>query len=193
MEMIKSQTSERLTEKRIAVCEELPPRRVRRYAAGLAQFLAVVAQFGLITLVVSDWQLETLSVSRLMDLAFVGFIIHHLLPFRFRLPFFAMLSLVAVVFGLHETGAKTFLAGLAGRVPLADFPLGNFLYRLIPGLSLVGVGLGLIGICHLPIPLGAGVAVLAWAGAGLLLLRPNSRCFLVVGACWRFWDRCSCS
>jgi hypothetical protein len=66
-----------------------------------------------------------------MDLAFVGFITHHLLPLRFRLPFFG--TLVAVIFGLHGTGAKMFVAGLTGRVPLADFPLGNFLYRLIPG------------------------------------------------------------
>jgi hypothetical protein len=32
-----------------------------------------------------------------MQLAFAGFVIHHLLPLRFRFPFFAMLSLVATV------------------------------------------------------------------------------------------------
>src|SRR5437773_9814094 len=152
MEITESQTSARPTEPGIAVDEALPPRRssVRRYASRVGLFLAVVIQFGLIVLVVGDWQLENQSLSRLMDLACVGFIIHHLLPLRFRLPFFAVLSLVAVVFGLHGTGAKTFVAGLAGGAPLANFRLGDFLYRLIPGLSLVGVGLGLIGICHLP-------------------------------------------
>ena len=124
-----------------------------RYVRGVAPFLAVVAQFGLIVLVVNDWQLENLSLSRLMALAFGGFIIHHLLPFRFRLPFFAILSLVAVIFGLGEIGARMFVAGLTGRVPL-----GDFLYALIPGLGVVGLGLGLIGLCHLPIRFSARVA-----------------------------------
>jgi hypothetical protein len=53
-----------------------------RYASGVAPFLAVVAQFGLIVLVVNDWQLENQLLSRLMALAFAGFIIHHLLSFR---------------------------------------------------------------------------------------------------------------
>ena len=186
MEITESQTSARPAEPGIAVDEALPPRRssVRRYASGVGPFLAVVVQFGLIVLVVGHWQLENLSLSRLMDLAFVGFIIHHLLPLRFRLPFFAMLSLVAVVFGLHETGVRTFVAGLMGRVPLADFPLGNFLYRLIPGLSVVGIGLALIGICHLPIRFGARVATVAMAGAGLTVLRANSRWFPDVTEMW---------
>ena len=38
-----------------------------QYVTGVAPFLAVVAQFGLIALVVSEWQLESLSVSRLLD------------------------------------------------------------------------------------------------------------------------------
>src|SRR4029077_4225321 len=90
METTETQTFEPLSETRIAVCEELAPRRVRRYAAGLGQFVAVVAQFGLITVVVGDWHLENQLLSKLMYLAFAGFIIHHLLPFRFRLPFFAV-------------------------------------------------------------------------------------------------------
>ena len=186
MEITESQTSARPTEPRIAVDEALLPRRssVRQYASRVGLFLAVVIQFGLIVLVVGDWQLENQSLSRLMDLAFVGFIIHHLLPLRFRLPFFAVLSLVAVVFGLHETGVRTFVAGLTGRVPLADFPLGNFLYRLIPGLSVVGIGLALIGICHLPIRFGARVATVAMAGAGLTVLRANSQWFPDVTEMW---------
>src|SRR4029077_2750273 len=110
---------------------------VRRYSAASAQFLAVVVQFGLITLIVGDWQLENLSVSRLMDLAFAGFIVHHLLPLRFRLPFFAMLSLAAVVLGVGEIGTRMFVAGLSGKLPLRDF-----VYPMIPGLGLAAVGLG---------------------------------------------------
>jgi hypothetical protein len=53
---------------------------LRSYASGLAPLLAVVVQFGLIVMVVQYWQLESLSLARLMQLAFFGFVIHHLLP-----------------------------------------------------------------------------------------------------------------
>jgi hypothetical protein len=98
-----------------------PPASVPRYAFGLAPFLAVVVQFGLVVLVVEYWHLESLSLTRLMQLAFVGFIIHHLIPLRFRLPFFAMLSLVAIVVVLGEMGPNTWLEGLTGRIPLRNF------------------------------------------------------------------------
>jgi hypothetical protein len=179
VETTETQTSEPLCETRIAVCEELSPRRVRRYAERLAQFLVVVAQFGLITLVVGDWHLENLLLSRLMDLAFVGFIIHHLLPFRFRLPFFAVLSLVAVLFGLGDMGPRVFVAGLTGRISL-----GNFLYPFIPGVTLIGIGLGLIGLCHLPIRFGARVGLAAFVGVGLVWLRAHSQWFPDVKGMW---------
>jgi len=179
MEMIESQTSERLPEMRVTVCEELSPRRVRRYATRLAQFLGVSAQFGLIVLVMRDWQLENALLSRLMDLALVGFIIHHLLPLRFRLPFFAMLSLVGIIFGLGGTGTATFAAWLTGRISLA-----NFLYPLIPGVTVIAIGLGLIGLCHLPIRFGARVALVAVAGAALAFLRAHSQWFPDVTEMW---------
>jgi len=150
-----------------------------QYVTGVAPFLAVVAQFGLIALVVSEWQLESLSVSRLLDLAFVGFIIHHLLPVRFRLSFFATLSLVAVVFGLGKMGPRMFVSGLTGRIPV-----GDFLYPLIPGLSLVAIGLGLIGICHLPIRFGARVGLVAVAGAGLAIMRAHPKWFPDITEMW---------
>jgi len=152
---------------------------VRRYAIVSVQFLAVVVQFGLIVYVIGDWQLENLSLSRLMDLAFVGFIIHHLLPLRFRLPFFAVLSLAAVVLGVGEIGTRMFVAGLSGKIPLRDF-----VYPMIPGLGLAAVGLGLIGICHLPIRFGLRVALIAVVGAGLTLLRVNSQWFPDVKQMW---------
>jgi alginate O-acetyltransferase complex protein AlgI len=179
METTETQTFEPLSETRIAVCEELAPRRVRQYAAGLAQFLAVVAQFGLITLVVGDWHLENMLLSRLMYLAFAGFVIHHLLPFRFRLPFFAVLSLVAIVLGLGGIGPQTFVAGLTGRISLV-----NFLYPLLPGVTLIGIGLGLIGLCHLPIRFGARVGLVVVVGVGLVWLRAHSEWFPDVKGMW---------
>src|SRR4029450_3962183 len=155
------------------------PKSLAQHAAGVAPFVAIVVQFGLIVLVMRDWQLENALLYRVMDLAFVGFIIHHLLPLRFRLPFFAMLSLVAIVFGLGETGAARFATVLTRRISLADF-----LYPLIPGITLIGIGLGLIGICHLPIRFGVRVAAVAVAAVGLSGLRANSQWFPDVKEMW---------
>jgi alginate O-acetyltransferase complex protein AlgI len=168
-------------ETNMTLVEELfaKPGFVGRYARELASFVAIVVQFGLLVLVVSDWQLENLSVSRLMQLAFVGFVIHHLLPIRFRLRFFAALSMAAVVLIVGEMGTRTFVGALTGRVPLADF-----VYPLIPGVALVAVGLGLIGICHLPIRFGARVALIAVVGAGLAFLRAHSEWFPDVKEMW---------
>jgi hypothetical protein len=145
-----------LTENQISDCPRAimtalgPPatsaRSPRGYASGLAPFFAVVAQFALIVMVVSYWQLESQPLARLMWLAFVGFVIHHLLPLRFRLPFFAMLSLLAVITGVGHVGLNVWTAWLTGKLTT-----GVFLYYLLPGLTLIGIGLGLIAICHLPI------------------------------------------
>jgi hypothetical protein len=179
METTESRTSERPSETKIAVCEELSPRPVRQNAAGLAQFLAVIAQFGLIVLVVNYWHIEGLTLGRLMQLALVGFVIHHLLPLRFRLPFFAMLSLVSVISIVGQIGPRVWLAALNGRISLHDF-----LYYLIPGLTLIGIGLGLIAVCHLPVRLGLRVGLMVAAGAGLSFLRAHSHWFPAITEMW---------
>jgi hypothetical protein len=181
MEATEIQNADRRVEPRVRVAEALTPRRsaVRQHAAKLAQFLAVVAQFGLVVLLVQYWQLESLSLTRLMQLAFVGFVIHHLLPLRFRLPFFAVLSVLAVIIVVGQMGPKTWVAGLTGRMAINDF-----LYHLIPGLTLIGIGLGLIGLCHLPIRFGMRVGLVAAAGAGLAFLRAHSQWFPDVTEMW---------
>jgi len=148
METAEIQTGDQRVELRLAAVEALTPRRTSRgfHAATLAQFLAVIVQFGLIVMVVKYWQLESQLLARLMWLAFVGFVIHHLLPVRFRLPFFAILSLVAVISSVGHIGPNLGVAWLTGKIRTIDF-----LYHLLPGLTLVGIGLGLIGLCHLPI------------------------------------------
>jgi hypothetical protein len=181
--LTESQTSDQRDGIAVAVVEAPPPRRnsLGRYASGLAPFFAVVVQFGLIVLVVDQWQLESLSLARLLQLAFVGFVIHHLLPLRFRLPFFAMLSLVAIVIVVGQIGPGTWMAGLTGRISPQ-----SFLYHLIPGLTLIGIGLSLIGLCHLPIRFGARVGLLTAAGAGLAVLRWHSQWFPDVTEMWVF-------
>jgi hypothetical protein len=171
MELAESQISERGSERSTAISKEPSRTRMRSQAAGVAQFLAVVIQFGLIILVVNYWQLEGLRVGRLMQLALIGFVIHHLLPPRFRLPFFAMLSLASVITIVGQISPRVLLAAVNGRTSPHDF-----LYLLIPGLTLIGIGLGLLGLCHLSIRLGLRIAlVVAAAGAGLAFVRVHSQ------------------
>src|SRR5438067_7679924 len=181
METAEIQTGDQRVELTLAAAEALTPRRtsIESHAARLAQFLAVIAQFGLIVMVVNYWQLESLALARLMALAFVGFVIHHLLPVRFRLPFFAMLSLLALVSGVGHIGPNLGAAWLTGKIRTIDF-----LYHLLPGLTLVGIGLGLMGLCHLPIRFAARVGLVAVAGAALVFLRAHSQWFPDVTEMW---------
>jgi hypothetical protein len=141
--------------------------------------LAVVVQFGLIVLAVGYWQLESLTLARLMQLAFAAFVIHHLLPQRLRLPFFAIVSLVTVIVVVGQMGPGTWMGALTGRISAH-----KFLYHAIPGLTLVGIGLGLIGLCHLPIRFTRRVGLVAIAGAGLAFLRAHSQWFPDVTEMW---------
>src|SRR6266566_348816 len=144
-----------------------------------APFFAILAQFGLIVLVVDYWHLESQPLARLMWLAFGGFIIHHLLPLRFRLPFFAALSLLAVITAVGHLGPHVAMAWLTGKLTT-----DGFLYHLFPGLTLIVIGLGLIGLSHLPIRFAARIGLLAVAGAGLAFLRAHSRWFPDVTEMW---------
>ena len=127
-------------------------------------FLAVAIQFGLIVLLVLGFHLESLTFGRVMVLTFAGFLIHHYLPLRFRLPFFALLS-------------------LAATIRVAHMQMGSVL--------LVRSGFGLIGLCHLPIPFWARVALLGTFGMGLTLVRANSDLFPRSRGCGQYLDRCS--
>jgi hypothetical protein len=178
--LTKTLTSEPVGETK-AVGIEPPVARcaARPRFAALVPFLAIVAQFGLILAIVDYWQLESLSLVRLMSLAFAGFIIHHLLPQRFRLPFFAMLSLVAVITAVGHFGPNVIASWMHGKNTL-----NGLLYHLVPGVTLVGIGLGLIGLCHLPIRFAARVGLVAVAGAALAFLRAHSQWFPDVSEMW---------
>ena len=152
---------------------------MKQLVFSVAQFVAIVVQFGLIVVAVDFWQLESQLLARVMWLAFAGFIIHHLLPVRFRLPFFAMLSLVAVITAVGHFGPNVIARWMHGKGTL-----NGLLYQLVPGVTLVGIGLGLIGLCHLPIRFGARVGLVAIAGAGLAFLRAHSQWFPDVTEMW---------
>src|SRR5438477_2407914 len=179
--LTEDQISERRDEKQLTVDEPRPFRgsALVRYARSVAPFCAITLQFGLIVLVIKQWRLESLSLARLMQLAFVGFVIHHLLPLRFRLRFFAILSLVTTIVVVGEVGPGTWSAALTGRTSLQ-----GFLYQLSPGIVLIAVGLILIGLCHLPVRFRIRVVLVAMVGAGLAFLRAHSAWFPDVTAMW---------
>ncbi len=156
-----------------------PSRLFGNYLSRSLQFLAVLLQFALIAIVIDNWHLESQLLARLMWLAVAGFAIHHLLPQRLRLPFFALLSLVAVVTGVGHIGPNVWMRWLSGRIPSS-----GLLYHLFPGLTIVAIGLGLIGLCHLPIRFAARVGLVAAAGAGLAFLRGHSQWFPDVADMW---------
>jgi hypothetical protein len=99
----------------------------------LLRFAALVLQLCAIVVVLRQFQIESRAFREVAMLAFAGFAIHYFLPQRFRLPFFAVLSIAALFLVL---GAAT-------------------------GAWLLGFGLVLLGICHLPFHM--------WVRAGLLL------------------------
>lgn len=115
--------------------------------AGLLKFLAIAGQLGLLVVVVRMSYLEHQAFyQNVMLLSLYGFIIHYVLPLRYRLPFFVLLSLAAVfgVFGLADGG------------------------------WLIGIGVGLIGLCHLPLPFWMRLALLVVAGGALVALRTGA-------------------
>src|SRR5690606_27825017 len=99
----------------------------------LPQFLTLTVQFGLLLLVARRYGIEeSQGFNRMAPLLFGGFVVHALLPLRFRMPFFLLLSLVAI--GLH--------------------------FGYPHSVMLLGLGLGLIGLCHLPVAFGLRVAAI---------------------------------
>lgn len=110
----------------------------------ISKFLSAAVQLGLLAAVIKLFHLENQAVyQNLMLLTFYGFLIHYILPSQYRLPFFLLISLSAI-------------AGILG---------------LANGIWLIGIGLGLIGICHLPVSFNVRVLILLLAGTLLAAFR----------------------
>jgi len=121
------------------------------------KFLVILAQLSLLVLLIRLFQLENQAFyHNLMLLAFFGFLFHFFLPIHYRLPFFLLLSFAAIF-------------GILG--------FQNSIW-------LVGLGLGLILIAHLPIPFWIRGALLLAAGVALAVLRGNWLPWIVPGAIW---------
>jgi D-alanyl-lipoteichoic acid acyltransferase DltB (MBOAT superfamily) len=110
----------------------------------------------LAALVIRQFSLESRSFYQVFILVAAAFPVHALVPFSYRLPLFAMVSLagIALVFGVRD------------------------------GATLVGAGCLLIGVCHLPVRFGVRV-VLVLALAGLMALaRANVISSPIPGVVW---------
>jgi hypothetical protein len=126
------------------------------------RFLVVCGELALVLVAVRLFKIEEQrSFFVLMCLAAGGFVVHAWLPTRFRLAFFCLLSLAAVVLLLGWTD----------------------------GAWVLGIGGGLIGICYLPVPLLFRVLLLAGAGLFLAMARIEYRAapfWPVLGAMFMF-------
>lgn len=112
----------------------------------LVQFLSVILPLGLLVLVMRQFQLENEAFYlNIVPLTFYGFLFHYILPDHYRLPFFLFLSLAAIF-------------GILGPVP---------------AIWVLAIGLGLIGICHLPIVYPFRLGLLIAAAIVLVALRVN--------------------
>src|SRR5262245_40665689 len=106
-------------------------------------FVLVAGELAVLLLLINAFELVDIAFVRVGLLAWVGFLVHHWLPRRWQMPFFAGLSVASV---LVATGGATTLV-------------------------VVGAGLGLIAVCHLPIAFRLRIVVLLLLGAALAALR----------------------
>jgi D-alanyl-lipoteichoic acid acyltransferase DltB (MBOAT superfamily) len=110
----------------------------------LGAVLSVVLQLTLLALVTGLFHLETQALyHNIMLLTLGGFLIHYLLPARYRLSYFLLLSLAA-------------LAGILG---------------VVNAIWLIAIGLGLLGLAHLRVSYTLRAALLLTAGIGLAAIR----------------------
>jgi hypothetical protein len=98
----------------------------------LWRFGAISVQLCAILVILRQFQIESRAFREVAIFAFVGFGIHYFLPRRFRLPFFALLSIASVF----------------------------LIFGWINGAWMLGFGAALLGICHLPLRLWIRAAVL---------------------------------
>ena len=108
------------------------------------ELFPVIAQVALVAGVLAAFQVESPAFhTRVVPLAAAGFVVHHFLSPRLRLPFFLALSVGTIwaVFGTAQAG------------------------------WLVGLGLALLAVCHLPVGYWWRVALLASIGTVLAVAR----------------------
>ncbi|PYL10351.1 MAG: hypothetical protein DME34_00720 [Verrucomicrobia bacterium] len=110
----------------------------------MSRFVCLEIQLGLLVLLSHQFNLiSPLFHHQILLLICFGFLVHYFLPFEYRLPFFLLLSLSAIV----------------------------SVFGLLDAAWLIGIGLVLIGLCHLPVPFRFRVVLLVIAGFALAQFR----------------------
>ena len=122
--------------------KERPTMLARERISALA-FVCILAQLGVLTLVMRQFQIEGAAFLRLWVLAVAGFAVHAFLPLRLRAPFFLGLSLAGIALVLGFVNAAW----------------------------LIGLGLVLVGLCHLPLAFGLRITLLLAVAAVLIAQR----------------------
>jgi len=109
----------------------------------VTQLAVVTVEFGLLVAAIRILNIESESFERVLTMALGGFLVNHFLPAAWRITFFAALSVASVylVFGVGD------------------------------GTWLLGLGLVLIGLCHVPASFWIRVAFLLVVACGLAAAR----------------------
>jgi D-alanyl-lipoteichoic acid acyltransferase DltB (MBOAT superfamily) len=131
-------------------------RRIAALFPDVLKFAAILLQLLLLAIVIKRFNLENPAVFRVMVLALAGFVVHSFLPMAYRLPFFLALSLGAIVL-------------ILGPVETA---------------WLLGLGIGLVAICHAPAPFWLRLPVLIGAAGVLTAMRGGWLASPVPQAVW---------
>ena len=117
---------------------------VEKGKVGILQLFGITLQLGILLLLLRIFNLEEdFGLLTLIPLIFGGFIVHALLPIRFRMPFFLLLSFSAIC----------------------------ILIGVTKGVGLIIVGLGFVAVCHLPVSLIVRVILLLAAACILAVVR----------------------
>jgi alginate O-acetyltransferase complex protein AlgI len=125
--------------------------------AELLQLAGIALQVAILVYLLFAFRIENAAFyNRVAPIAAIGFVVHHLLPMRYRLTFFAGLSLLTifVVFGLVQSA------------------------------WLVALGLGLIAIAHLPVKLIWRVLLLTGVGGVFAVARLGHGGLPISSAIW---------
>jgi len=109
------------------------------------KIVTIAAQLGVLILTIRTFNLLNEAFLDVFLLIFFGFLIHALLPIRFRLPFFTLLSLASIY----------------------------AILGLVTGTSLIVLGLILISICHLPVSFRVRIGILIMTGLLLAAMRSD--------------------
>ncbi|WP_457654558.1 SGNH/GDSL hydrolase family protein [Rhodocaloribacter sp.] len=109
-----------------------------------SKFVYLAAQLALVTAVARVYHVEEVYGFRvILPVIFGGFLVHAWLPMRWRLPFFVLLSFAAL----------------------------GVLLGFLQSVGLIVLGLGLLALCHAPVPYAARVGLVVAAGAGAAVVR----------------------